>query len=215
MIKGVLFDLDGTLIDSAPSILRCFDITFRDLFPEVTLTEEERLSFLGPTLVQTFSRYTDDMNYVQKAFDYYVKHSQVEHDNDLIGAFPNAAKTLKLLKDSGYKIGIVTSKKNNMARRGMANNDLLEYVDVLVGFDDIKHHKPRPDSLLKAAELLNLKVEELMYVGDHANDILAAQACNMISVGVEFSYNLDKIKLHNPDYIIKDLLELLDIVKEK
>lgn len=215
MIKGVLFDLDGTLIDSAPSILRCFDITFRDLFPEVTLTEEDRLSFLGPTLVQTFSRYTDDMDYIQKAFDYYVKHSRIEHDNKMIEAFPNAKETMKQLKEKGYKVGIVTSKKNNMARKGMEINDLFGYVDVLVGFDDVKHHKPRPDSLLKAAELLNLDVSELIYVGDHVNDILAAKACNMKSVGVEFSYNVDKIKLQNPDYIIGDLLEILDIVKEK
>jgi 2-phosphoglycolate phosphatase len=215
MIKGVLFDLDGTLIDSAPSIIRCFEKTFADLFPEVVLSEEEKLSFLGPTLVQTFSKYTDDMDYVYQAFDHYVMHSTLEHDNDMIPSFPNAEATLKTLKEKGYQVGLVTSKKNNMARRGLENNDLFKYIDVLVGFDNVKNHKPAPDSLNKAAELLNLKTNELIYVGDHVNDIIAAKRAGMKSVAVEFSYNIDKIKLHDPDYIIKDLLEIIEIVEEK
>ena len=215
MIKGVLFDLDGTIIDSAPSIIRCFEKTFADLFPEVVLTEEEKLSFLGPTLVQTFSKYTDDMDYVYKAFDHYVMHSTLEHDNDMIPAFPNAEAILKRLKEKGYKVGLVTSKKNNMAKRGLENNGLLKYIDILVGFDNVKNHKPAPDSLLKAADMLNLKPNELIYVGDHVNDIIAAKRANMKSVGVEFSHNIDKLKLENPDYIIKDLLDILEIVKEK
>ena len=215
MIKGVLFDLDGTIIDSAPSIIRCFEKTFTDLFPEVVLTEEEKLSFLGPTLVQTFSKYTDDMDYVYKAFDLYVMHSTLEHDNDMIPAFPNAEAVLKELKEKGYKVGLVTSKKNNMAKRGLENNGLLKYIDILVGFDNVKNHKPAPDSLLKACDMLNLKPNELIYVGDHVNDIIAAKRANMKSVGVEFSHNIDKLKLENPDYIIKDLLDILEIVKEK
>lgn len=215
MIKGVLFDLDGTLIDSAPSIFRCFDEAFEIVFPHVTLTEADRISFFGPTLVNTFTKYTDDLQIVDQAVEVYIKCSHREHDENLILAFPNAKETLKELQQQGYKIGVVTSKRNLMARRGLKNNKLLKYVDVVVGFDNVTNHKPNPESLLKASELLNLKPEELVYVGDHVNDVFAAKACNMKSVAVEFSYFIDKIKMHNPDYIIKDLLEILEIVKEE
>lgn len=212
MIKGILFDLDGTLIDSAPSILRCFDVVFEKMFPKVILTEEDRLSFLGPTLVYTFSQYTDDEEVIEKAIEIYISQSVKEHDNHNIKAFPNAVELLKSLKDSGLKTGVVTSKRNKMARYGLEINHLLDYVDVVIGSDDVKNHKPNPESLLKACQYLNLEPHEVMYVGDHENDILAAKAGNMISVGVTYSLNVSNLISSKPSYLVDDLIDILKLI---
>lgn len=212
MIKAVLFDLDGTLIDSAPVILRCFDSVFKEIFPHTEISEDEKLEFLGPTLVHTFSRYTEDQSLVERAVKLYVHCSLLEHDNNNIKAFPNAYELLEILKARNIKIGVVTSKRSDAAAYGLKLNGLLEFVDILIGSDSVKNHKPHPEALNKALKELNLSPSEVIYVGDHENDILAAQAAKIKSVGVTYSYRLPQIESINPDYLISNLLEIKDIV---
>lgn len=213
MIKAVLFDLDGTLIDSAEVILKCFSSVFDEMFPKVQVSEEERLEFLGPTLVHTFGRYTKDSSLVEKAIKSYVHCSIEEHDNDNIKAFPNAIELLKALKLLGIRTGVVTSKQSSAAAYGLKINGLLDFVDVLVGSDNVENHKPNPEALMKAFDTLDVNNKEVLYVGDHENDILAARNANALSVGVSYSYRLKHIKQLNPDYIISDLFEIINIVK--
>lgn len=212
MIKGVLLDLDGTVIDSAPAILRCFDETFDKIFPGVHVTEEEKSEFLGPTLVHTFSQYTSNQGLVDRAVSAYVECSIKEHDEERIEAFPHAYQVLEELRKRGIKVGIVTSKRSKMAKYGLEINNLFQFVDIIVGSDHVENHKPNPEPLIKALEMLDLKPNEVIYVGDHENDILAAKAANITSVGVSYSYRLEQIKKTNPDHIITDLIEILNII---
>lgn len=210
-MKTILFDLDGTLIQSPKIILEAFRQTFDTHLKDVSLNETELSNFLGQTLWQTFESYTDDKSLVDKLVAYYRKVS-----NEMIElgleTYPNAKETIKYLKDKGCKIGVVTSKVKDVARYHLEMTDLLENIDILVGFDDTQKHKPHAEPLLKAIELLNSAKEDTIYVGDHENDIKAAKNAGIESCAVSYSNRLKEMLAEQPEYVIDDLIHLKDIV---
>ena len=212
MIKAILFDLDGTLINSAPVILKCFNETFEKVFPDIIITEEEKIEFLGPTLTNTFTQYTDNLGLVDSAIKVFNECSLKEHDDNNVIAFHDAEKLFLELKKQNIQIGIVTSKSSNHALLGIELNGLEKYIDVLVGSDHVVNHKPHPEALIKAINQLGLTNKEVIYVGDHENDILAAQAANVVSVGVNYSYRRQQMVASNPDYMIDKLTDVLKII---
>ena len=127
-------------------------------------------------------------------------------------AFPDAEKLFLELRKRNIKIGIVTSKSSNHALLGIELNGLEKYIDVLIGSDHVQNHKPHPEALIKAINQLGLTNKQVIYVGDHENDILAAKAANVVSVGVNYSYRRQQIVASNPDYIIDKLTDILKII---
>ena len=119
---------------------------------------------------------------------------------------------LKKLHKLGYKVGIVSSKKNQLLVHGLEAFDLAQYIDVVIGADDVKVHKPAPDALLLAKQKLNGK--NVMYVGDTMADIQAAKNANMKSVGCIYIKHPEIMLEAKPDYVIENLGELLKILGE-
>ncbi|BCR35165.1 HAD-IA family hydrolase [Mariniplasma anaerobium] len=210
-MKTILFDLDGTLIQTPTIILEAFKQTFETHLKEVELSEKELSNFLGQTLWQTFEFYTDDKDLVNEMIDHYRNVSNMMIEEGL-KAYPNAKKTILYLKNQGCKIGVVTSKLKDVATYHLKLTNLFEDVDLIVGYDDVKNHKPNPDPLLKAIELLNVKKEDTLYVGDHENDIKAAKKAGIESCAVTYSSRLHEMLLEQPEYVIDNLDNLRDII---
>ena len=207
----ILFDNDGTLLDTRELIDKSFIHTFEKFRPDHQLTEEELDSFFGPTLYQTFSKFGESEDEIQKMIKYYREFNEPNHDI-YAKLFPGAKELLKKLNKKGYKIGVVSSKKNQLLAHGLEHFGLLEYVDIVVGADDVLNHKPAPDSLLFAKEKLNGK--NVLYVGDTLNDILAAKNAKMKSVGVLYIKHPEIMLEAKPDYVISNLTELLKVLGE-
>ncbi|CCV63712.1 Bipartite prolipoprotein diacylglyceryl transferase and phosphatase domain [Alteracholeplasma palmae J233] len=205
--KAILFDLDGTLIDTEKIIIASFEYVFKKWLPNVKLTAEDKKSFVGPTLHQTFSRYSSDEKEIEKLITEYRKYNKTLHDKG-VKAYPNAKETLDFLKVRGIRLGIVSSKARVMVEEGLKQNDLLQYFEVLVCSDDVENHKPHPEPLLKAIKALNAPIDTTIYVGDHSNDVLAAKRAGMISCLVEYSTHLKEALQNNPDYVIEGLEQL-------
>lgn len=210
-MKTILFDLDGTLIQSPKIILEAFKQTFATYLKDVILEDKELSNFLGQTLWQTFGSYTDDKELIDKLVEHYRKVSNQMIELGL-EAYPHAKQTIKYLKGEGCKIGVVTSKLNDVATYHLKLTDLLEDIDLLVGYDDCEKHKPHPDPLLKAIELLDSTKEDTIYVGDHENDIKAAKNAGIASCAVTYSNRLKEMLLEQPEYVIDELDNLKDIV---
>ncbi len=207
----ILFDNDGTLLDTRTLIDRSFIHTFEKFRPDYKLSEEELDSFFGPTLYQTFSKYAESEEETQEMIKYYREYNEPNHDN-FAKVFPGAKELLKKLHKKGYKIGVVSSKKNNLLAHGLEHFGLLEYIDIVVGADDVKNHKPAPDALLFAKEKLNGK--NVLYVGDTLNDILAAKNAKMKAVGCLYIKHPEIMLEAKPDYVISNLNELLKVLGE-
>ncbi|MFA7422777.1 MAG: HAD-IIIA family hydrolase [Acholeplasmataceae bacterium] len=210
-MKTILFDLDGTLIQTPKIILDAFKLTFKTYLPDVDLNDSELSNFLGQTLWQTFGYYTDDEKLVDEMIKAYRKTSNEMIEMGLM-PYPNAKQTIEYLKKQGCKIGIVTSKMKDVASYHLKLTNLFEDVDVIIGYEDAENHKPHPDPILKALALLDAKKADTIYIGDHENDIKAAKKAGIESCAVTYSLRLKEMLAEQPEYVIDDLSNLEDIV---
>lgn len=211
MISLVLFDLDGTLIQSTEVIMETFKITFDKYFKDVKLDDETLTSFLGSTLFKTFELYMDETHDINELVSFYRETSE-EMMKSKIKAYPHARESLEAILKSGVQVGIVTSKMREVAREHLALAGLDGLVTHIVGYEDVKLHKPDKEPLIKALEVFNVDVSNAIYIGDHENDILAAKHAHMMSCAVTYSHRLKQMLACQPDYVIDDLLHVLDII---
>ena len=219
-IDTIIFDLDGTLLDTKSLIDHTFTYVFQKYFPTHNLTQEELDSFFGPTLYDTFSRYEKDEDKINEMIEVYREWNK-EHHNDYVRAFPGARNTLKTLHDKGYIISVVSSKVKDMVEYGLSYNGLLRYVDYIIGEGEVIP-KPNPEGILDVMSHYKHS-KNALYIGDNASDIYAAKNANQYyvdknidksckAVGVLYSLKLDDLEKANPNYYIKDLDELLNLL---
>ncbi len=204
----VLFDLDGTLIHTNDLIFESFKHVFKTYKPDYELSEEELISFLGPTLKETFMKYFED-DMISTLIDAYRDHN-LSHHEAFVYVYPGVIETLKELKEKGYRLGVVTSKFRDSAKHGMDLFELSDYFDVLIGLDDVQHHKPDPEGILKAMDILDTK--KAIYVGDNPSDMMAAKAAGVLAVGVEWSMRgAQSLRDAGADVIIKEMKDVLTL----
>lgn len=207
---AVIFDLDGTVLNTDTLIFESFKHVFKKYFPEHHLTHEELLSFLGPSLKASFSRFTDDK--VQECIDYYREFNHAHHE-DYVTIYPHVVEVLEELKAKGYPLVIVTTKIKDAAMIGLNLFDLTKYFDVILGMDDVKNVKPNPEGILKALEMTNCK--KGVMIGDNKSDILAGIHAGIDTIAVKWSPKgyVEMAEL-NPSLLIDDMKEILDFIEE-
>ena len=216
----ILFDLDGTLINSAPDLALAVNhmlVTLdRDMFPEDIIdgwVGNGALMLVQRALSgkRTVDDSLDDAM-VQNALDIFLKYYAKNLCNETI-PYPHVKTTLNTLKKKGYRLSIVTNKPFAFVEpilEGLGMNGLFE---LILGGDSLPLKKPDPAPLLHVGEKLGVSVKKCVMVGDSKNDILAANACGMQSVGVTYGYNYGEgIGVHNPTVIINDFSELLELL---
>lgn len=209
----VLFDADGTLVDSEKLIKESFVYTFKHYLPNRTFSEEELQSFLGPALKDTFTAYLPD-HLVDEAVEYYRVYNHQKHDEEVKGMI-HAKELIEYLKEQDYTVGVVSNKMTPLVKRGLKCAEIEDMIDVVVGRDQIENSKPNPEGIKKACELAKYPVDDIIYVGDAPGDILAAKNIGAYSVGfANDESNYQRLAAVKPNCIISDLLEIKDIVKE-
>ncbi len=211
-IDTVLFDLDGTLLDTKELIDRSFVHTFNKYLPEHVLTDEELNSFMGPTLVSSFSRFESDPKKVEEMCQYY-RQFNVENHDVFTKVFFGAKDLVRILKKRGYNIGIVSSKKKDIVMKGLAFSKLDKYFDVVIAYEDVKNHKPDPEGILKA--LTNFSnAKNILYVGDAVTDIEAGKRANIKTCGVLYSSHSEELIKCEPNYLVHNLNGILKLLGE-
>lgn len=207
----ILFDLDGTLLNTRNLIDRSFIHTFHHFRPDMVITDEDLDSFFGPSLRQTFSRFSDDEEEVLEMIKYY-RAFNIENHDEMVTAFPNAKSLIKTLYKKGYKLGVVSSKRTDLVEHGLELFGLKDKMQVILGEEAVSNPKPDPEGINKAIKLVNGK--KALYVGDGVSDILAGKNAGIDTVGVLYSNRKQQIIDANPTYTIKDLNQLLVILVE-
>jgi pyrophosphatase PpaX len=212
-IEYILFDLDGTLIDTTPLIVESFKHTF--LFHHnIEKKEEEVLEFLGLPLRAPFERLHPGME--EEMMSTYRKFNEEKHDG-YVGLFVDIVYTLDKLKEKGICLGVVTSKRRELAMRGMRLFGIEKYMSVFVGLEDTEKHKPEGEPLIKALDQLGVKKKEkVLYVGDSPYDVLCAKNAGVRSAAIGWSYinrkALDKVE---PEFFFERPKELLALVEKQ
>ncbi len=207
----VLFDLDGTLLNTRELINRSFVHTFEHFRPDHVLTDEELDSFFGPSLRQTFSRYSTDEQEIEEMIQYYREFNVASHD-EMVTAFPGAKSLIRTLARKGYKLGVVSSKKTDLVEHGLEIFGMRDKIKVIIGEEDVKNPKPDPEGILEAMRILDSK--KALYVGDGVGDIEAGKNAGIDTIGVLYSDRKEQILAAEPTYTIHSLDQILAILVE-
>lgn len=175
--RTVLFDLDGTLLDSVPLIIDSFEHTFATCGLPVP-PRARLLTGVGIPLGPHFSRYCDDAAVVARLVAVYREFNLAHHDAR-IRAFPGVPAMLDTLRANTVALGVVTSKNRSTTERGLELTGLAGYVDALVTSDDVTHPKPHPEPVLRALGLLSAEAADAVFVGDSLHDLHAGRAAGV------------------------------------
>ncbi len=213
MIKAILFDLDGTLIDSTDLILNSFNYVLKTYLKK-EVPEDRIRSLFGRPLHYQMALFGGEKQ-ADELVKRYREHNLASH-KEYLKPIDGAKETLEILKKRGYKLGLVTSKKEDAARLGMQICQIETYFDVFVFSDDVKIHKPEPEPVLCALRKLNLRPQEAVYVGDSTYDIICGQRAGVKTVGVGYTpVGREALLAVKPDHWIEDIKELLEIYNEE
>ena len=210
--KAILFDVDGTLLDTREFLFRATEHSLgKHGFP--VLPRELITTFVGKPLVEFYQSVAPtaletDINLLSDT------HHEFQMENlHLAKSFPNIIKVLTLLKNKGIKMAAVTSRTNQNVAKTLEIAGVDSFLDVVITSDDVVNLKPHPEPLLKAMDLLGVKPEETWMVGDAEPDILAGKNAGTKTVGVTYGFGgKDIAKLH-PDYLIENIQELLSVIQ--
>ncbi len=212
-IDTILYDLDGTLIDTNYVIYESFKYTFSVNLPKVVLDDDLIGSFIGPTLQQTFGKYTDSNPLIKKMIhDYRSFYIDFEMGNFEI--YPNVIEVLTKLKEDGYNLCIVTSKFKEAAWPSFTFYGLEKLFDAFVALDDVETPKPDRNPVDVALNHFPNHKGAIM-IGDNQSDILAGKNAGIYGVGVEWSFKgADYLKEVSPDFMLKDMNDIYRVIKE-
>ena len=209
----ILFDLDGTLLDTEELIIETFKAVLKQFKPELKVTRELELSFLGPTLTESFAKLLP-ADQVQPAFEAYRTLNKELHPK-YVKAMPGAKALVEELKAKGYTLGIVSSKKKEAIELGLQLTRLEAYFSVIIGYDEVKQFKPDPEGLLNACKALNVYHDDVIYVGDTDTDMVAADRAGMYSVAyITHPERKDALLATKPNAIIDHLSELSPLLEQ-
>lgn len=211
-ITTLLFDFDGTLLDTNELIIQTFQYVLGNRFPG-KYERIDILPFLGPTLHETFdsidSEKTEEMIAEYRAWN-------ISMHDELAIEFDSVSETMRLLKAAGMKMGIVSTKRNDMIERGLKLLDVEGVFDVIIGLNDVTNTKPDPEPILLALEKLGAAKEEAMMIGDNYHDIEGGRNAGVRTAGVAWSAKGEEfLQTFQPDYMLQHISDLLDIIKEE
>jgi pyrophosphatase PpaX len=184
-IKAILFDLDGTILDSVPVILA----SFREVCEDMGLPFDEEFvrSHIGIPLEPQGQMFAGDRGdeFVERYRENYEKYHGL--DTHL---FPGAGEALHTLRERGFRLALVTSKSLRAVSRIIATAGIAEHFEVVITADHVARHKPHPEPILKAMDALGVAAEETVYVGDARFDVEASAGAGVPMIGVSWGAGL-------------------------
>jgi pyrophosphatase PpaX len=206
----VLFDLDGTVIDSGAMILASMRHATKEVLG-VEATDEELLAAVGgPGLEAQMHSFAPDR--VQELVDVYRAHNEPLHDE--LVCCVGMDDLLVRLRDEGRRLGIVTAKRRRTVDLAFAHVPLAHLFDTVVGGDETARHKPDPEPLLLALERLEARPDDAAYVGDAPFDVQAARAAGLFSAAVTWGgiHARERLQAEHPDALVSSPAELYGVL---
>lgn len=210
-METVLFDLDGTLVDSIELILASFRHTVAAHRPgpgSEALGDRHWLATIGQPLRVQLRAVAESEAEAEAMLATY-ESFYIAHHDQYVRPFPGIPLALDRLRESGVRMGIVSGKRRRGILRSLERARLGEYFEVLVGADDLAEHKPHPGPILRAMEALGADPARTAYVGDAPQDMMAAKRAGVRAVACLWGpFARDELALHEPDHWLERVDEL-------
>ena len=212
MPEAVLFDFDGTLVDTTEMIHQSMRHATSSVLGREDIPRETLLANVGQPLPRQMELL--DAGKAELLLEAYRSHHE-EHHDDLIREFPRVEESLARLRAAGTKVAVVTSKRRVSVEMALKIfPGLRNVVDRFVTLEDTTQHKPHPEPLLRALELLgSIPKERAAYVGDSPFDVEAAKAAGLTSVAVSWgAFSEDALRASGPDHLVPDIRSAVDVL---
>ncbi|CZQ87998.1 HAD-IA family hydrolase [Trichococcus collinsii] len=207
--KTVLFDFDGTIADTNRLISESHFVVMEENFPG-RFKKEEMAQFNGPSLEEIYGNL--DQGRQDELVARYREVMLEKHD-EMIGIFPGIKEVLENLKQEGLSLGVVSTKRSDVLKRGIAILGITDYFDTILGSGDFSQPKPDPESLFLAMERLDAERETSVMVGDNHHDIVAGNNAGVTSIFVGWSEKTTAfIQPYRPTKIVNDPQELEEYI---
>ncbi|NBO66088.1 MAG: HAD family hydrolase [Acidobacteria bacterium] len=211
--EAVIFDLDGTLADTFPTVVRIFNRLFSQTVPEVTgrgWTLDELRPHFGPPETQILRNLFPDEAIHRPLIDEFFR--LCSEDGAEIRAYPGIAPLLSRLGQSAVKLGVYSGANTRSARIRVGHAGLLDHFPVILGGDEVERHKPDPEGLFKLLAQFGVKPESAIFIGDMVADVLAGRRAGMKTIAVTWGAGLTaELRAADPDFLV-DEVELLDAI---
>lgn len=216
--KLILFDLDGTLVDSVPDISRCANEMLNQLdLPERSIDQARK--WVGNGVERLVKRsLTNDMDaepdpvIFQRGLELFNRF-YAAHCSELSTVYPDVMEALDRFRACNLKLVCVTNKPEPFSSGLLRDMALMDYFELVVSGNTTARKKPDPMPLHYAAEYFDIRLSACLMVGDSANDVKAARAAGIPIVCVSYGYNHgNDIRESNPDQVVDNLSELADLL---
>ncbi len=209
-IKLILFDLDGTLIDTKLDITNAINHSLEPLgLPE--LEADDVIKLVGEGITKLMEkiigpRHIDRAPEVKERFLAYYSN----HIHDFSTPYQGVMETLTSLNN--YKKAVVSNKREELSQRLLKGLNMAHFFELILGGDSTPEHKPSPMPVNRAMELLGANPDETVIIGDSNYDILSGMAAEIITIGVTYGYRpIENLK--DADYIINDIRKSITIIR--
>ena len=207
-LRAVLFDLDGTLLDTFDFIYGAFEHTFAT--HGIPPLDRDAISeHMGGPLPEVYATMAPGFD----AAALTETHRGFQLANiHLVSLFPPTIEVLDELKHRHLKIAAITTRSLRTSVRSLEQTGIAHYFDIIISAEDVLRVKPDPEPLLKALGSMGLKPEEAVMVGDTIADIQAGKNAGTKTVAALYGFGGERLLALEPDYAIRELRELVDIL---
>ena len=206
-VQAVLFDLDGTLVDTIEMIMashrHATAVVLGEALPDDVLRRN-----IGIPLKDQMEEYAPGR--VPELLDEYRRHNALVHD-EMIREYPGTEAALAALAALGLRLGIVTSKSGPVAQRGLDRFGLGRFFEVVVAFEDTEIHKPEPEPVLEASRRLGLSPDRCAYVGDSPHDMAAGAAAGAVTIGALWGPFPGPVLAEKPDFTAASIADVVSL----
>lgn len=208
MIKAVIFDIDGTLLDTKEFIFQAFEHVFQ-MFKLTHLSRKDIDSIVGKPLEECYKIFAPHLDNQRLCDEHWAFQ---ENNMALVEPFKNTVKTLRELKSQGIKIAVVSTRRRAVSQ-SLEQTGIIEYLDCIIGGDDVKQFKPHPEGIHKALQAFDIPPAQAMMVGDTVVDIQAGKNASTSTAAALYGFgSKESLEAAKPDYMLNDVLELLAVI---
>ncbi len=210
-VRSLIFDLDGTLVDSCEDIAASLNYTLATLgLPTKTRAEVERFVGDGVKILLTRAAGNSDPAFLEKAVQIFRPHYS-EHCVDRTELYPDVKEILENFKNK--KLGVVSNKPFEMVIKTLDHFRVRHYFQSVMGAESTPNRKPHPEPVLKTLEILKATKSDAVMVGDGTADIAAGKAAGVLTCAVTYGYRKrEELEAAKPNFIIKSILELKNLI---
>jgi len=212
-IKSVLFDFDGTLADTLPLSFKAFRSVFLK-YENKLLTDEEIIETFGPTEEEIIENNIFNKDLVNEAIEYYYVIFE-KHFHEMVTMPQEILDLLKELTLLHIKMSIITNKSRKCLDICLKNLGITDFFITTIAGDEVTLPKPDPEGIYRSIHMMNLRSDEVVFVGDSNADITAGKSANILTIGAHWFGTVQNTEFSiEPDHIFTRTEELKSFIKE-